>query len=349
MKELDQYIERALHGDDSYFAVDRAPGAFEDGLAEVRERCRELAADLGRGVENMYLVGAGGALMNIAPLKCVFDRLLRVPSEVYAAYALVGQRPTRLGPGSLVFLASNSGETEDTLAALRFAKERGARTIAVSGHRSSTLGEQADGVVGFGEWDDNVLLPPLLVALGLDDLVADKELAAELLDGLVAIPAILRRAVAVELKGARDLAREFLGATRMTVLGAGVLAPLAYKLAYNIVMENVRIETAFIDALEFRHGPCEALERSRPDMLVLVGTDWSRDETLRTLEVCRRAGAHTLVYDAADHEGLHPLLAPLVLYPAVQPFVIHSAVARGIVDLYPRVHMGPRGSYSIEG
>jgi len=348
MKELDQYIERALHGDDTYFAVDRAPEAFESGLPAVRERCRALAAGLGRGVTHIYLVGAGGAVANIAPLKGVFDRLLAIPSEVYAGYDLVGQRPAALGPGALVFLASNSGETEDTLAALRFVKERGARTIAIGPEESSTLARESDGTVRFGEWDDNIYLLPLLVALGMDDAAADRDLADELVAGLDAIPGSLRQAMAAELPRARVLAHEFLGATRLTVLGAGVLAPLAYKLAYNIVMENVRIEAAFVDALEFRHGPCEALERSRPDMVFLVGTDWSRGETLRTLEACRRAGARTLVFDAADYEGLHPLLAPLVLYPAVQPFVIHSAVARGIVDLYPRVFMGRGGAYAFE-
>ena len=43
-------------------------------------------------------------------------------------------------------------------------------------------------------------------------------------------------------------------------------------------------------------------------------------------------GARTLVYDAADYEGVHPLLAPVVLYPAVQPFIVYSAVLRGVVD-----------------
>jgi fructoselysine 6-phosphate deglycase len=348
MKELDQYIERALHGDDSYFAVDRAPGAFEEDLLTMRGRCRELAAEFGAGVRNIYLVGAGGALANVVPLKAIFDRLLTIPSDEYQGYALVGQEPTQLGPDSLVFLASNTGETEDTLAALRFARSRGARTIAVGANETSTLAQEADASVGHAEWDDNIFLPPLLVALALSDRIADEVLAAELLAGLGAVPGALRQAVSVELPRAEERAREFLGTTHFFVLGSGVLSALAYKLAYNIVMENVRISAAFIDALEYRHGPCEALERSRPDMLFLLGTDWSREQTLRTLDACHHGGAHTLVYDAADYEGLHPLLAPLVLYMAVQPFVIHSAVARGIVDLYPRVFMGKRGSYSFE-
>ena len=70
----------------------------------------------------------------------------------------------------------------------------------------------------------------------------------------------------------------------MSVVASGVLSGLAYKVAYNEVMENIRIGSAFIDASEFRHGPCEALERNKLDMIFLVGTDWSRQETLRTLD-----------------------------------------------------------------
>lgn len=348
MKELDQYIERALQSEDSYFAVERGPVAFEDGLPAVKVRCAEIAAELGSGVKNVYLVGAGGARANVVPLKGIFDRLLTVPAEEYQGYALVGQQPTQLGPDSLVFLASNTGETEDTLAALAFAKERGARTVAVCAKAASPLARSADASVGFPHWDDNVMLPPLLVALELSGIIADATLADELRAGVEAVPAALREAVALEIPRGDERARAFLNAAHFYVIGSGVLGPLACKLAHDMLMENLRVGGSFIDALEYRHGPCESLERAHADMIFLVGSDWSREQTLRTLEACRWGGARTLVYDAADYGTLHPLLSPLVLYMAVQPFVIHSAVRRGIVDLYARYLMGGRGSYSFE-
>ena len=245
-------------------------------------------------------------------------------------------------------LASNSGEVEDTLSALRFAKQRGARTVAVVAKPESTLAREADAVLPFHEWDEPVMVPPLLVGLRLAETAGDAALASELQAGLEAVPAALRRVVPVEVYRAEQRAREFLDCDCLYVMGGGALAGLAYKLAYNIVMENVRIGAAFIDASEFRHGPCEALERTRADMLVLVGTDWSRAQTLRTLEACRRAGARALAYDAADFGDVHPWLTPLVAYPAVEPFVIYSAVLRGVVDLAPRVQMGGRGLYAFE-
>jgi fructoselysine 6-phosphate deglycase len=348
MKELDQYVERAMTDPDSYFAVERAPTAYEDGLPAVRDACRTIAAELGAGVRNIYLTGAGGARANVVPLKAVFDRLLSIPTEEYQGYALVGQEPTQLGPDSLVFLASNTGTTEDTLAALAFAKERGARTVAICAKESSPLVQGTDAAVDFPHWDDNVMLPPLLIALELAEIIADAALADELRAGIDAVPAALRRAVALEVPRGEERARQFLNAAHVYVIGSGVLAPLAYKLAHDMLMENLRVGGSFIDALEYRHGPCESLERSHADMIFLVGTDWSREQTLRTLEACRRGGARTLVYDAGDYGELHPLLTPLVLYMAVQPFVINSAVRRGIVDLYARFLMGGKGRYMFE-
>ena len=126
----------------------------------------------------------------------------------------------------------------------------------------------------------------------------------------------------------------------MYVLGSGPLAPLAYKVALTVVMENIRIGGTFCDAMEFRHGPAEALERSQFDAMVLLGTDESRPIAQGTLDFLERHGARTLVYDAADYGEIHPLLTPLVINSMTQWFIVYSAVLRGITDLDARVFMG---------
>jgi fructoselysine-6-P-deglycase FrlB-like protein len=94
----------------------------------------------------------------------------------------------------------------------------------------------------------------------------------------------------------------------MYVLASGPLTPLAYKVALTVVMENIRIGGTFCDAMEFRHGPAEALERTQLDAIVLL--------------------------------GIHPLLTPLVLNSIPQWFIVYSAILRGITDLDARVFMG---------
>jgi fructoselysine-6-P-deglycase FrlB-like protein len=146
--------------------------------------------------------------------------------------------------------------------------------------------------------------------------------------------------MAREEEVAESRARSLLHADHIYVLASGPLSPLAYKMAMSVIMENMRIGATYSDAVEFRHGPAEALERTRPTMMFLLGTDESRDLTIRTLEFCRAQGAEVMVYDAAEFGDIHPMLTPIVMNPVLQWFIVYSAILRGILDLDERVFMG---------
>ena len=81
MKELRQYIERELRGPDSYFGVERSADELELLLDTQTDVCRSVADELGAGAKNIYLVGAGGSLANLRPLKQIFDSLLECQSR----------------------------------------------------------------------------------------------------------------------------------------------------------------------------------------------------------------------------------------------------------------------------
>jgi fructoselysine-6-P-deglycase FrlB-like protein len=108
----------------------------------------------------------------------------------------------------------------------------------------------------------------------------------------------------------------------------------------SVVMENIRIGATFSDAVEWRHGPAEALERVRGSFIVLLGTDASRELTLRTIDFCRANDSRVMVYDAAQFGDVHPLLTPVVMNSHTQWLIVYSAILRGITDLDERVFMG---------
>jgi fructoselysine-6-P-deglycase FrlB-like protein len=95
-----------------------------------------------------------------------------------------------------------------------------------------------------------------------------------------------------------------------------------------------------MDASEFRHGPAEMLDREKPAMVILMGTDESRPLVERVRQLTEMHGARVLVYDLAKYPGVHPLLAPFVLMIPLQWFAVYSALLRGITDLDERVLMG---------
>jgi fructoselysine-6-P-deglycase FrlB-like protein len=168
---------------------------------------------------------------------------------------------------------------------------------------------------------------------------ADAERALAQLPGL---PAMLGRAYREGEAMGLERARRFLSATVITVLASGPLYGLGYKFALTVFMENIRVAGSIIESAEFRHGPVEALERSRLDMVALLGTDASRGMTERAIATAEANGARVLVFDTADYEGLHPQLAPFLLLVPLQWFTVFSALLRGITDLDERVFMGHR-------
>jgi fructoselysine-6-P-deglycase FrlB-like protein len=169
---------------------------------------------------------------------------------------------------------------------------------------------------------------------------ADEATAA--LEEFERLPAVLDAVYHATQAAALEQAREFLNANVLYCMGSGPLAGLAYKFALTVFMENIRVHGSFIESAELRHGPIEAFERQRADIVALLGTDESRSLTERSIAAARGAGARVLVLDAASHPAVHPLLTPFVLIVPLQWFTVYSALLRGITDLDERVFMGHR-------
>ena len=310
-------------------------------LRERSEEVTSLAAEARRGgVESLFFVGSGGSWSSMYSGKYLADRLLRVPAELSLSYELCWRSPTRLDEHALVFLASYSGATADTLAALEFARSRGARTVALVNRDDSPIAERADVAIAYGS-PGLYSLPLAAVTLFVGEWARlDGHPDAEtLLASLQEVPAVVGRAFASEQARGRELAEQFADATLLYCLGAGPLYGLAYKFALTVFMENLRVHGSVIESAEFRHGPAEMLERQRPDIVALVGTDESREQTLQTLAFAQRNGARSAIFDAADYD-VHPLLSPFALKVALQWFIVYGALLRGIDDLDARVFMG---------
>jgi fructoselysine 6-phosphate deglycase len=303
-------------------------------LGELAERARTSA-------RQVYFVGSGGSWASMYSGKYLFDRLTSTPSDVSLSYELIWRAPKRLDSESIVILASYSGRTEDTLAALRFAKARGAHTVALVRDADSPIGSEADTTIAYSS-PGLYSLPLLAVTLFACEWgkAEQNPLAYELLEAVPALPAQIGAAFQSERDRGRAMAEELADSTLLYAIGAGPLLGLAYKFGLTVFMENMRIHGSVIESAEFRHGPAEMLDRQRADLAVLVGTDDSRAMTLRTLEFARQNGARTITFDAADYPGVHPLLSPFVLKVALQWFIVYSTFMRGIDDLDARAYMG---------
>jgi fructoselysine 6-phosphate deglycase len=339
--ELDPLVERAVHSE--LFTAPRLAADLQRFLDEHRPAALALAAEAReRGIRTVYFTGSGGSWAAMYSGKYLADRFsATLGTDAVLSYELTWRDPARLRRDALVFAASYSGETEDTIAAVRHAKRRGAWTVGLTNRESCTVANETDDAIAYGS---TALYAMPMAAVSLFALeharLGGSEEAEAVLAAFDVLPEIIARAYENERERGLNAARELLAAQTLYCVGAGPLYGLAYKFALTVFMENVRTHGSVVESAEFRHGPAEMLERQRADMVFLVGTDSSRAMTLRSLDFARTQGANTVVYDAADHAGLHPLLSPFVLKVGLQWLVVHSALLRGILDLDDRVFMG---------
>jgi fructoselysine 6-phosphate deglycase len=311
-------------------------------LADQADHIRGLARRaVAEQVSHVYWVGSGNSWCNLYSGKYLLDRLTDLPTDYFPSYELVWRNPARLNHRAWVFLASYSGATEDTVAALRHAKQRGARTIALVNTGDSLMGREADEVIPYHS--PALYILPLAAAYLFAVEVAKQQGVAgleKIEQDLLALPSLLGKLYVEEEARARTLAEQFDNEKLFYVLGSGPLYGLAYKFGLTVFMENMRVHGSFIETSEFRHGPAEMLEHEQPAMVFLLGTDESRAVGERVLKLAQDQGARVITYDFADYGDLHPLLAPFVLMVPLQWFAVYSALLRGITDLDERVYMG---------
>ena len=338
--DLNQLVDKARHS-----ALFTAPVLGTDlarFLNEQAETIRQLARRaVDENVNQIYWVGCGNSWVNLLSGKYLLDRFTDIPSDCMISYELVWRNPARLDQKSWVFLASYSGATEDTVVALRHAKSRRAHTIAIVNKANSLMGEEADEVIAYNS-KALYILPLAAVYLFALEVARLKGVKAvdPVIEGLFSLPPLLSRLYLEEESRAKTLAEQFLDESIFYTLGSGPLYGLAYKFGLTVFMENMRVHGSFMDATEFRQGPVEMLDREKPAIVILLGTDESRHLVERVRDLVQSNGAHLLAYDLADYPDVHPLLAPFVLMIPLQWFAVYSALLRGITDLDDRVFMG---------
>lgn len=338
--ELDQLVDRARQS--TLFTSPVLGPDLERFLNEQGQTVRQLAhRAAAERVEHIYWVGSGNSWVNLYSGKYLLDRYTDIPSDCFTSHELVTRKPQRMNEKSWVFLASFSGATEDTVVALRYANQRGAHTIAMVNKADSLMGREASETIAYNS-KALYILPLAAAYLFSLEAACFKGVieAQEVLDGLYALPSLLSKQYIHEEAPARQLAEQYANEHLFYTLGTGPLYGLAYKFGLTVFMENMRVNGSFIDAPEFRHGPVEMLEREKPVMVVLLGTDDTRPMVERVAKIAEAGGARLIPYDLKSYPGVHPMLAPFALMIPLQWFAVYSTLLRGITDLDERVFMG---------
>lgn len=315
-----------------------------------------LTALEGRPLAHVFLVACGGSLSIMYPGKYLLDRFAPdLPCDAINADEFVCRAPARLGPAALVILCSQTGATKETVAAAKFAGERGAATIAMSLDLSSPLAAAADHAIAYrahyttGESidaaDSNYAVLYTLLA-GLLAQRGQANLLPALQNSLANLQPVIDKAKTALAGPLADYAPRFANAPAVYTLAAGAEYGAAYSFAICVLMEMQWINSQAIHANEFFHGPFEVVDKSACFVAMLgLGPGRRMEERARDFLMRYGDANNMMILDAAklDLDGLEDpfreLFAPLIFFDALWVFAYRLAELRSQPMLEARRYM----------
>lgn len=324
-----------------------AAGALS--LDEVRIRDAEL-----RELDKVVIVACGTAFHAGLIAKYAIEHWTRIPCEVELASEFRYRDPI-LGPHTLVVAVSQSGETMDTLMALRHAREQGARVLAICNTNGSTIPRESDAVLYTHAGPEvavastkaflTQLVACYLVALYLGQVRGTQwgdEIRAVVRD-LSRISREVER-VLETMEPVRELARTLADKDTVLFLGRHVGYPVALEGALKL-KELAYMHAEGFAAGELKHGPIALIEEDLPVVVVVpspAGRSLLHDKIVSNIQEIRARGARTIVIAEEGDEAVVPyadhliripvtptLLQPLVATVPLQVFACELATARG--------------------
>jgi glucosamine--fructose-6-phosphate aminotransferase (isomerizing) len=310
-----------------------------------------------QAIQRVMLVACGTSWHAAMIARTMIERLAGIPAEVDLASEF-RYRDAVVGPETLVVAISQSGETADTIGAVKAARLKGCPILAITNVVGSALAREATGVLQMHAGPEigvastkafsTMIVAGYLLAvwLGRQRGALTPEETKKCLHDLIEIPRLIEQTL--ELDGAiADLARQLSGARDFLYLGRGLQFPIALEGALKL-KEISYIHAEGYAGGEMKHGPI-ALIADRLPVVVLVPRDSSYERMLGNMEEVRaregmliaithpndRAAAGKAEY-VIEVPPAAELLAPLVTVVPLQLLAYHVALRRGCDVDQPR-------------
>ncbi|MFA5155607.1 MAG: glutamine--fructose-6-phosphate transaminase (isomerizing) [Patescibacteria group bacterium] len=304
--------------------------------------------------KKIIIVACGTSWHSALISKHFFEEIAGLPTEVDYASEFRYRNPL-VGPDDLLIAISQSGETADTLAALREAKRKGAQTLGIVNVVGSTLTREVDsgiylhagpeiGVASTKAFSSQVAAL-LLLALSFQQESGGR-LPAGVIKGLSDLPRLVERALGTA-PVARRLARLLKGKRNFLYLGRGLNFPVALEGALKL-KEISYIHAEGYPAAEIKHGPIALVDADMPVVFLATKNDLS-DKIISNMQEIKARGGEIIAVVDRDYGEIkklarhlievpvaHDLLAPIINVIPLQLLAYYIATGRGLDVDKPR-------------
>jgi glucosamine--fructose-6-phosphate aminotransferase (isomerizing) len=330
---------------------------YLDMASETVRLPADLPFDFAK-LDRISIAACGTAYYAGLVAKYWFERYARLPVEIDVASEF-RYREAPMPKNGLAIVISQSGETADTLASLRYAKENGQHVLAVVNVPTSTIARDSHvvmptlagpeiGVASTKAFTCQLAtLAAIAVAAGRARGVLSLAEEREIVHALVEVPRLMSEALSLGPE-IEVLARTLMKAKDVLYLGRGTAFPLALEGALKL-KEISYIHAEGYAAGELKHGPIALIDEKMP-VVVLAPHDGVFEKTMSNVqEVVARGGRIILITDGNGSKAagigteatltlpeMHPAIAPLVYAVPIQLLAYHTAVHMGTDVDQPR-------------
>ena len=314
----------------------------------------DLSKDYLKNLNRIYIVACGTAMHAGLATKAVFEKLCGIQTEVDIASEFRYRDPL-IDEKSLVIFISQSGETADTIAALKLSKEKGAKTIAISNVIGSSITREADytvythagpeiAVASTKAYTSQVVLMTLM-AINFAEILGKKtDIISELKADVLKLPSQVED-VLKNIDGVRNFAKQVYTEKDMFFLGRGI----DYSAALEASLKLKEISYIHSDAYaagELKHGPIALIEKGVTVISIMTDPALT-PKTISNLQEVITRGAKTLVVtnqDLGDKSfdnmitipKTNPLISPILSIIPLQLFAYFISKEKGLDVDKPR-------------
>ncbi|MCP8893352.1 glutamine--fructose-6-phosphate transaminase (isomerizing) [Shinella daejeonensis] len=349
------FMEKEIHEQPE--AISHALGHYVDFL---RHEVKPVTGEIDfASVPSLAISACGTAYLSGLIGKYWFERYARLPVEIDVASEF-RYREIPLNPASAALFISQSGETADTLASLRYCREQGLKIGAVVNTRESTIAREADSVfpilagpeIGVASTKaftcQLAVLAALSVGAGRARGTISAEEERELVRHLCEMPRIMSRVLNTIQPAIEQLSRDLSKCRDVLYLGRGTSYPLAMEGALKL-KEISYIHAEGYAAGELKHGPIALIDENMP-VIVIAPHDRFFEKTVSNMqEVAARGGRIIFMTDEKGAAAsrletmativmptVHEIVAPMIYSLPIQLLAYHTAVFMGTDVDQPR-------------
>ncbi|PWD50438.1 glutamine--fructose-6-phosphate transaminase (isomerizing) [Serinibacter arcticus] len=356
---FDSFMDKEIH-DQPKAVADTLLGRTDEKGALVLDELR-IPETVLRSIDKIIVIACGTAAYSGHVAKYAIEHWCRIPVEVELAHEFRYRDPI-LTPRTLVVAISQSGETMDTLMAVRHAREQGAYVLAIVNTHGSTIPRESDAVLYTHAGPEVAVASTkaflaqitacYLLGLYLAQLRGTKfpDELRETLRELQELPPKIQQVLDGE-GYVREVAQAMKDEPSFLFLGRHVGYPVALEGALKL-KEIAYIHAEGFAAGELKHGPIALIEEGQPVFVVVPsprGRDQLHSKIVSNIQEVRARGARTLVIAEEGDEAVVPyadiifrvpqtatLMSPLVAVVPLQIFASELAKAKGLDVDQPR-------------